>query len=250
MAEHDPDELIRVMQHDLRTPRDYEEIAGLLSSCGRTGEAIDWAQRGLAAFADRHWQTPPLRELLGAMLRGRGEDATALWWDAFERAPSVESYRRLLAEVAKPERAALGMRAVEVLRHRVAEGEPQSGNPLLTATPVGALVDILLYEGDIDGAWSVADGRDLDERRLLKLAVAREKSHPLDVVPIYVAAASSEINRTDNKGYRKGVVHLDRVRTIVVEAGRPELFDQVLADVRMTHKAKRNLMAMLDKKGW
>src|SRR4029450_9938640 len=70
-AAGDPDVLIAIHGDDVRSPDTYLEIARELGRAGRQGEALDWARRGLATFADRHWQTPPLREFLAAQLRAR-----------------------------------------------------------------------------------------------------------------------------------------------------------------------------------
>lgn len=67
LASGDPDQLIAIKARDLRTPDDYWEIASVLADAGRVAEAVDWAERGLAAFGGRGWQTPPLRELLAGL---------------------------------------------------------------------------------------------------------------------------------------------------------------------------------------
>ena len=81
----DPDDLIAIRGDDLHTPDAYLKIAGEMAAAGRQVEALDWARRGLATFADRHWQTPPLRQFLAAQLRAVDDDAGAeeLWWEAF-----------------------------------------------------------------------------------------------------------------------------------------------------------------------
>lgn len=98
LATGDPDELVEVYRDDLKTPDAYLEIARTLTGAGRDDEAEAWAREGLETFAGRPWQTPPLREFLARLLRERGEASTAvdLFWDAFERAPSLTAYRRLL----------------------------------------------------------------------------------------------------------------------------------------------------------
>lgn len=65
----DPDDLIAIRAGDLRAPDDYLEVAESLAAAGRSDDAIDWSRRGLDTFADRHWQTPRLREFLAAQLR-------------------------------------------------------------------------------------------------------------------------------------------------------------------------------------
>ena len=53
LASRDADELIRVRSRSLRMPDDYLEIVRELTDAGRKQEAIEWAQRGLTAMAER-----------------------------------------------------------------------------------------------------------------------------------------------------------------------------------------------------
>lgn len=247
-----PDDLIAIRGDDLRTPDDYLEIARALVAAGRHAEALDWSRRGLATFADRHWQTPPLREFLAAQLRAAGDDAAAekLWWEAFERHPSLDSYRRLCAESSDAE--ARRGQAIGVLRARLASGDTgaRSPNPLLDRGPATTLAEILLYEGQVDAAWEAASAHGCDERTWMSLARARETTHPLDAIPIYERAAAAQIDTKKNGGYRAAVDLLARIRALADQAGEPERFSELLASVTTEHGRKRNLMALIDRKRW
>ena len=143
-------------------------------------------------------------------------------------------------------------RAIAALRDRVAEQHPEDADTrsILTTTPAVALIEILLYEGDVEGAWVTAATHGCSDRLWITLARAREDDHPLDVIPIYEREAFSQIETKKNKGYRNAVEHLARIHRAAERAGDPDQFDRVLADVRSTHKLKRNLMALLDERGW
>lgn len=255
LALHDPDELARVKQHDLRSPDDYREVAESLRSAGRVDEAVEWARRGLEAHADRPWQTPPLRELLAEMLRERGDSDGAVdaFWRAFEVHPSIDAYRRLLTEAKlSGKQDDFRKRAVAALRARVAEQRPgnATARSIVTVTPAVALIEILLHEGDVDSAWETATTYGCTDRLWLTLARARGRDRPLDAVPVYERAAYAEIDTRNNKGYRAAVDHLAAIRKLACQAGEPVRFDGVLAEVRSKHKQKRNLMALLDARGW
>ena len=43
---------------------------------------------------------------------------------------------------------------------------------------------------------------------------------------------------------------MDHVRELLVQAGRPDAFAPYAERVRAAHKPKRNLMKLLDGKGW
>lgn len=174
LAGGDPDELVRIKEHDLRTPDDYREIAESLRSVGRTEDAVAWARRGLEAHAERSWQTSPLRELLADMLREGGDPDGAVhaFWQAFEIRPSVGDYRRLLTEAERAgELGDWRRRAITALRERVAERRPDDADArsVVTVAPAVALVEILLYEGDVDGAWEAATAYGCTDRLWLTL---------------------------------------------------------------------------------
>lgn len=248
----DPDDLIAIRGDDLRTPDDHLEIAQALVTAGRRVEALDWARRGLDRFADRHWQTPPLREFLAAELRAVGDRAGAetLWWDAFERHPSLDGYRKVLAQSADVE--ARRGHAVGLLRRRLDAGDAEAAarNPRLERSPATTLVEILLYDGRAGEAWSSAVRYGCDERTWMTLARAREATHPLDAIPIYERAIATQIDAKNNGGYRAAVDLLGRVRMLATKAGEPQRFTDLLAAVRTEHGRKRNLVALLDKQGW
>lgn len=112
------------------------------------------------------------------------------------------------------------------------------------------LVEILLYDGQIDEAWAAASAYDCDERTWMSLARTREGTHPLDAIPIYERAVAAQIDTKKNGGYRAAVDLLTRIRTLADKAGQPERFAQLLASVTAEHARKRNLMALIDKKRW
>jgi len=250
----DPDELIRVKEGDLRSPHDYREIAEALSGAGRSGEAIEWAHRGLAAYSDRPWQNGALRELLAEILHNQDDavGAVDLFWQAFTAHPSLDAYRRLLSEAETTgERADYQRRARAVLHRSVHErrGDQQS-HSVVSLTPACALIEILLYEGDVEGAWFVAVENGCEQRLWLNLARAREASYPLDSIVIYEREVFAQIDTKKNSGYRSATKYLERIRQLAASGDKPELFDTLIAKVRTQHKPKRNLMALLDKQGW
>lgn len=254
LAVHDPDELVRVKQHDLRAPDDYREVAEALRGAGRVEEAIDWARRGLEAHADRPRQTPPLRELLAEMLREQGDlkGAVALFWQAFEAHPSLDAYRRLLAEAdLAGKRDDWRRRAMAALRKRVGKRPvgDVAGPPVVVA-PAVVLVEVLLHEGDVNEAWKAATTYGCTDRLWLTLARARGQDHPLDAIPVYERSALAAIEGRNNQAYRAAVDRLDAIEKLAGRAGEPERFARFVAEVRVKHKAKRNLMALLAARGW
>jgi uncharacterized Zn finger protein len=85
---------------------------------------------------------------------------------------------------------------------------------------------------------------------VLSSQIDREETHPLEAVGVYEGEVLAHIERKNNKGYRSAVDLMARIRSLAHGAGRPDRFDELLARVRTEHKAKRNLKALLDEKGW
>ena len=253
LASRDPDELIDIMGRDLGHPGDYVEICEALADAGRIDEAVEWARRGMAEYADRNHQLPPLRDVLAEMLRSQGEDweAVELYWEAFVNVPSLSGYRRLLNEGADDE-IAWSERCLDALRTRIADVSSGDGSnaPHAAAALGTVLVQILMYEGDIEDAWTVSVEYGCEAQSQMTLARAREKDHPLDAIPVYERAVFEEIDRKKNQAYKAAVALLDRIRMLADRARRPELFATILERVRTEHKAKRNLKKLLDAKGW
>ncbi len=158
----------------------------------------------------------------------------------------MTSYRRLLDETdLLGERATFRTKALEHLRREVAT-QPATGR----GRPSDVLIEILLFDGEIDDAWAVAGEHGCDERQWLTLAGARQEDHPLDAIPIYERAALAAIGAKNNKSYAIAVDHLGRVRQLAELTGAPSLFTELIAEIRTKHKPKRNLMALLDRNRW
>ena len=250
LAAGDADALIEVYRDELRTPDAYLEIAKVLVTAGRDDEAARWARDGLEALADRSWQTPPLREFLAGLLRDRGDRSAAreLFWEAFDQAPSLSAYRRLLDEAGE-DAAEVRTRALDMLAQRV-EQQPADETGRAGTGLSGVLVEILAYEGETEHAWQVATNHGCGREMWLTLARAREDTAPLDAIGVYEREVFAQIEVKKNHTYRQAVELLGRIRRLAAQAGQPERFASILARVRGEHGRKRNLIKLIDQKGW
>lgn len=169
-----------------------------------------------------------------------------MYREAFDRTPSLATYRQLLDE-AGTDAEVEAERAKDRLRHRLAAlpAETVRGHPAAQA-----LVEILAAEGSMDAAWAVASEHGCDERMWSTLARAREADHPLDAVTVYRRQVLDLIDEKRTPAYRAAVDLMARVRRLAQAAGHPEVFDDLLERVRTEHRAKRNLRALLDERGW
>lgn len=250
LAGEDPDELIEVYRGDLRTADAYLEIARTLAAAGRHEEAETWARDGLEAFSSRPWQTSKLREFLARLLRDAGKPSAAveLYWDAFVRSPSLNAYRDLLEE-AGDDAPAQKDRALEALTDHLDTASAGGAEPAWP-TPAAVLVDVLAYEGEAERAWQVASQYGCERQMWLTLARTREDAHPLDAVGVYEREVFEVVEDKNNAAYRQAVELLGRIRRLANQAEQPQRFDDILHRLRTEHGRKRNLMQLIDEKGW
>lgn len=243
LATNDADEVIRIKERDLRSPYDYAEIVTALQRAGRMAEAIEWAHRGLG-MPGRHFQTTELRAQLVDLLRTSGDTdrAQAVQLEGFRASPSLPGYKAVLGETPKTGR---DERRAEVLawlhQHALTSDGTDAGS---------VLVQILLYEGDVESAWDAAISVGCDHRWLMTLARAREKDHPADAIPIYQQAITDLIDRKNSGAYKDAVGLLARAQRLFAAAGDAEGWDTYLAEVIARHRLKSSLMAKLRDKGW
>lgn len=238
VAAEDPDQLIEVYRDDLQGQTAYVEIASLLDGTGRHDEAETWARAGLEELAGRPWQTSVLDDFLAGLLRRRGDTTAAVevFWDAFERAPSLPAYRRLVTE-AGDAAGVLKERALAELHRRIDQ-------------EAGVLIEVLAHEGEADAAWDLAEEHGCDQRLWMTLARAREDSHPLDAIDVYEREVRAQIDDKKNHSYRQAVDLLRRIRRLADEAGHAERAAELVTSVRSEHSRKRNLMKLMDQHDW
>ena len=236
-------EQIAVRERDLSSGYRFLEIAELCREHGDDDLGLEWATRGIAAFPDR--PDPRLRAFLFAEYRRRGlaSDALEQSLAAFTERPTLETYRELATDARAadqwPERRE---QALELLRD-VAPASPDSA---LRGQRYSELVRVLLWEGDPDAAWDAAIEGGCTRNLWIELADVRRGEHPEDTLTVYRRQVEDMIATKNNRGYEDAVRLIDgTIRSLFDECGQPGEFAAYLADVRTTHKPKRNLIKLL-----
>jgi tetratricopeptide (TPR) repeat protein len=253
----DVDELVAVKSRDLSMPYDWLEVAEVYAGAGRHEEALDWAERGVAAFPDQ--SDPRLDEFLCEAYHraGRHLEAVEVAWQRFQARPELATYQRLADHATKAGAwSEWRARAVAVLRERIEVGPPSAAQrrpdrrPVFE--PVGAthLVEVLLWEGDDEAAWQEAVKAGVPHRIWMRLANIRQDERPEDAIPIFQREVEQLIGTKNNRGYADAVSLMAHVRDLLASAGRPDDFDPYAVAVRAAHKPKRNLMKLLDQREW
>ena len=109
------------------------------------------------------------------------------------------------------------------------------------------LVQVYLWEKDVESAWQEGDGHPLDRTVALELAAAREKTHPADVIPIYLQEAESLIAHKSKGTYEEAIRRLKQVKALHLRLHLIDAWKAHLEKFRTRHKAKRNFIALAAK---
>jgi uncharacterized Zn finger protein len=241
-------EQIAVRERDLSSGYSFLQIAELCRSYSDDDAALDWAQRGLAAFPDA--PDARLRAFLIEEYRRRGHSAQALEQSlaAFAARPGLETYRELstdartLGEFDKHRAAAL-----EVLRRPPTDTPAIARHPSLRRRGCSELVRILLWENDPDAAWQAACDGGCTPALWLQLADQRRTRHPQDALTVYRRHVEEIIAHKDKRSYAEAVALVDTtIRALYTECDRAHDFTAYIHELRAAHKPKRNLMKLID----
>ncbi len=231
----DSDAIVALLGGDLSGPYQFIKVAEAMAELGRDEEVIEWARRGIAQTSG--WQTDQLYDLAcDAYLRqDQPVEVLAMRRARHERTPTSSSYRQL-------RRAAEAVDAWSLERDG-ARWALREHNP-------AGLIEALLDDGDDELAWQTAsatDGLKLGDHAWLKLAEARQKTHPADALPIYWRTIGTVLETADRRAYASAVRLLKRARDAAGEAGQAAEFDARVLALREQHRRRPALISMLDK---
>lgn len=249
----DVEALVEVLRHDLSQPYSFLRIAEAYKKAKKDIKALEWAERGISTFPD----TPDSRLLEFTAdeyhCLQRHDQAVGLIWKLFTDRPGLEQYRRLKQHATRSKqwsrwREQAMDHLLGLLKNKPAQ-KRLSGNFYFSYAfgPRAVLVEIHLWEGNVDAAWELAQGGDLHEDLWLKLADKRAKQHPEDAIRIYRNQVEAAVGKTENKHYSAAVRYLKKIRTLMKQSGQENTFSRYLNTLRTTHKRKRNFIAMIEK---
>jgi uncharacterized Zn finger protein len=248
----DLDDLVTIKSRDLSSAYEFFQICELYRNAGRHDDALVWAERGLGAYPTH--TDVRLREVLADEYhaRGRHGDAMQLLWAELSDRPTLQSYQRLAEHAG---RAGMGdawrAEAIDLMRsHAVREASKGRQIPWGLSTDRSEIVRVFLWEGNLDAAWQEAREGGCSQALWLELASKREDDHPDDALPIYRRQVERLIGQKNNQAYAEAVAAIRRVQSAMAHLGRGAEFPAYVASVRLSHKAKRNLMKLLAEAGW
>jgi uncharacterized Zn finger protein len=247
----DIEALVAIQARDLSNAYNYLKIAEIYRDAKQADKALDWAERGVKAFPDR--TDSRLREFLADEFhrRKRHDDAMQLIWSNFAERMTLENFQTLKKHADRIRQwPAWREKALDCIRDYIA-GEKKNREQKRQAwgwTPPppdhSLLVQIFLWEKDVEAAWHEAQAGGCHASWWMELARLREKDFPADVVPVYQKQVDALIAQKNNGSYREAVKLLGRIRDLMKRLDRANEFAGYLTTVRAAHKPKRNFIKL------
>jgi uncharacterized Zn finger protein len=242
------EELIAVLERDLSHAHNYLRIAGIYREAGERDKALAWAERGMKAMPG--YEGTSLRQFVAEEYRhgDRHADALRIMWIEFRDNPNLNSYKRLeeFARAAEDWEDWRGQALAHVRRTLATNGsKPGHANALAhnwryRRQDRSLPVEIFLYEGKAEEAWTEAQAGGCSDSLWLRLAKLREKQHPDDAKAIYLRLGEQAILQASGN-YDDGVTLLERAAVAAQATGKSAEFEAELELLLKKFKAKRNL---------
>ncbi|MBA2783766.1 MAG: hypothetical protein H0T74_12760 [Rubrobacteraceae bacterium] len=243
----DIEELVAVESRDLSHPQAYLRVVGIYHEAGDADKALEWAEEGMWVFPDQ--KSSGLRDFVieGYHERSRHAEAMTLAWERYAERPRLEEYQRLKSHADR----AGGWKtwrekALASVREDIARRNEEAGSSYF-ARPVdhSTLVEVLLWEGEVEAAWREAKEGGCSEGLWIELANRRARDHQEDSLSIYEARIEPLVEQTNNAAYEQAYELLLKTRALMQGLGREQEFEEYVKLLREEYKRKRNFMKLL-----
>jgi len=245
-ADGNIDALIAIKEKKLELAYHYLEIAQICRTAKRSDEALEWAEKGVQAFPNN--TDSRLLDFLAEEYhtRNRYDDAYHCYWTQFIGWTLLQQYIKLLDYAKKIKRGQTAREeALAFVRKQIGNEKSKARGKWAPPVDHSSLVEIFLWEKNIDAAWEEANRGGCSDHFWLKLAAVREKDHPADAVPVYQRMVEPIILRMKNDAYEEATRMVKHIGELMRGLGKQAEFAAYLADVKLRHKPKRNLMKLL-----
>jgi len=243
------DDLIAIKARDLSHAYHFLQIAQILGKAKRFDEALAWAEKGVAAFADN--PDSRLEEYLAELYTQQKDfdKAVTIVWDIFERKPSLHSWEilKVFSNKANSWKEQWRQRALDHVRHHIAQDKKRGAN-YFRKPDHSLLVEIFLYEKEIESAWKEANAGGCSAGLWRSLGEKLEENDPLRAASCWQRLVEPIINRKKNDAYAEAVRMMLTIGQWMKQADKEGAFKQWTQEIRLRHKAKRNLMKLMDGK--
>ena len=236
----------RYLKESLAALRGADEVVEVLAAADRIDEALDWLSRGRAAFGNADERLADLAADLHHRA-GRHGQAADIARQRFTADPSLGAYQRLHEFAAAagdwPERREV---ALELLRAQPIAGAARPGPSWAQPPGHSILVEVLMWEGDIDAAWQAAQHGGCTRRHWLEVARARAGQHPADAIPVLEQETLRAIEGANRSAYRAAAKLAKELRGYAERAGKSAEFAAWIRTVRTDNTRRRALQNEFD----
>lgn len=230
--DRDVDAIIATHSRDRKVAAWLQDTAKALAEIGEFDLAIDWAKQ--ATYFDLGHQAAKASEYWCALLaEHRPDEELPARLEVFRRWPTSSN--------------------ASALNKRGGSSWPTYAEEV-TATlerrPREAVSFALYGLDDLTLAWNLAHSLTLDDSMLWQeLAKRYEKVEPLAVLPIYTQLVLADLENAGAGSYRSAARRLARMRTLASGSPQAAEVDELIADLRETHRRRPRLQLEFDKAG-
>ena len=244
------EELVAIKRRDLSSSYAFLEIAEACRRARDDDQALAWAEKARQTFGKD--TDSRLLDLLAELYhrRKRHDEAMALIWPQLERLPDLGRYQKLKKNADENGswyqwRQRALQRARSIIDKKTQRNSTHSRHFGWLGRSL--LVEIFLWENDVEAAWQEACEGGCTNFLWLELARRREDDHPRDAITVYQKLVGPIVGRTDNRAYAEAIVLIRQIKKLMKAPGASEEFRQYVESLRREFKRKRNFMKMLDK---
>jgi tetratricopeptide (TPR) repeat protein len=236
-AQTDAEEYLALSELTRLASTDCNVLAAIHEGRGNLDEALSWVERGLELADGEGYSSGAEYELKKRqrqlLLRlGRSAEATALAWRDFERRPNLFAYETLMGLVPDSDRDSW---------HQKAMGEADGAS-------LESVLDLLVKVREVDrlvARIAAATDHELEgisEHSSEAAADLLATSHPALAARLYRELGLGVVNAKRSRSYDAALVHLERARDCFLAAGRSDLWEDLVADIRQRHRRKTSFM--------
>ncbi|MBP7936801.1 MAG: hypothetical protein KA354_19335 [Phycisphaerae bacterium] len=220
------------------SPKDCENIAGLLKARKRFADALSWVEKGFALKDDDRWRNEPafgldkLRQDLLVQL-GRRQEAIDAAWSSFELHPSSFGYDELMRYVPKKNVHTWHEKVMQVTRR----------------APLSTFVEICTHTKEWRLLAERVNAAEDDELEGIShfvnepAAEGLTKGFPLTAAKVHRALGMRIVRSAKSKYYGYALEHLRIARQLYETHGQTELWQSLVEQLRRDHRRKFGFMS-------
>ena len=232
VLDRDIDAIIRSHARDRKVAAWLEDTAEAFEEIGEIDLALDWAKQA-TEFDRGHQSLKAAGYWCKLLAQHRPAELLSARLEVFRRWPSSSTAAHLYQD-AGPSWPSYRDEVVAAL----------------AASPRDAVLFALLTLNEVRFAWNLAYSLGLDSDDVWeRLATAYEKVDPLAVLPVHARLVDNELTQAGAQHYRIAARRLAKMRKLASGSAEAAGIDELIADLRETHRRRPRLQQEFDRAG-